>query len=173
MSKKILLTAAGVLLALFVSSLMVLRKDLKSIHTEKEEQNRLTELSIESFKYLDVKGSWNVRVRQGRSYRLEVAFDDQNRYLPIVEQRNDTLYLSIRGLDGENTPEVHAKIVTPFIRGARATGGAELWLRKFKSDTISIALDSSLLVSDENEFINSYYQTTGNSRIEQVDDPFK
>ncbi|WP_422358810.1 hypothetical protein [Reichenbachiella sp.] len=168
-SKKILITTAGILLALFVSSLMVLRGDVQAINAKQAAETQLTAVPVEAFKIIHFSGNWNVQVRQGRTYQVEVAFDPQNRYLPQLENRNDTLHFFIKG---DSALEVTAKVITPVLNGVKAEN-AYVTLKKFQVDSMSIKLDASHLIGEENKFIYTSYETTGDSRLEFLDDPFK
>lgn len=169
-SKKILLTLTGILLALFVSSLMILRNDTQEVFEERAMSNPLTAVPVREFKTLVVSGLWDITVRQGRVQRVEVAFDKEENYLPQLRQSGDTLYLSIKG---DSTAVVNAKIVTPVLEGVEANDGASVTLTKFKKDSISIKLRDSYFSDKENEFVHVFYQTEGQTRIDFVDDPFQ
>ncbi|MEO9806041.1 MAG: hypothetical protein ABJF04_22470 [Reichenbachiella sp.] len=169
-SKKVLLTVAGILLALFVSSLMILRRDIQTINEQTKLANQLTSVPVEEFKFLHFSGLWEVQVKQGRVYKVELTFDQEGSYLPQLENINDTLYFSI---DGDSLVSVRARVITPFIGGVLGEDGAHIHLRNFKLDSMSIALNNSHLIGEENEFIYTSYKTTGNSGIELIDDPMK
>lgn len=168
-SKKILITTAGILLALFVSSLMVLRSDVQAIYAKQTADVQLTAVPIEAFKVLHFSGNWDVQIRQGRAYKVEVAFDSQSRYLPQLENRNGTLHFLIKG---DSSIAVKAKVITPVLRGVKAEN-AYITLKNFQLDSMTIKLDASHLTGEENKFIYTSYETTGNSKIEFLDDPYK
>lgn len=169
-SHKILITTAGVLLALFVSSLMVLRGDVQTIIESKALTNPLTNVPVEQFKAIHFSGNWKVQIKQGRSYKVELAFDKEGNYLPQLENRNDTLYFSIQG---DSLAQVEARVFTPYLNGIKAINGANIRLRNFDVDTMNFVLDHSHLIGEENKLIYTSYVTTGNSKIEFIDDPFK
>lgn len=169
-SKKILLTVAGVLLALFVSSLMMLRRDLQTIHEQAQMTNPLTIVPVEQFKSLHFSGLWDVQARQGRVYKVELAFDKNSDYLPQIENINDTLYFSI---DGDSSVRVRAKVIAPFVSSIQGVKGAKIHLKNFELDSMSVRLDDSHLIGEENKLIHTSYVTTGNSRIDFIDDPYK
>lgn len=168
-SKKILITTGGILLALFVGTLMVLRSDVRAIYAKQAADVQLTAVPVEAFKVLHFSGKWNVQVRQGRTYQVEVAFDRQNRYLPQLENRNDTLHFLIKG---DSSLVVKAKVITPILSGVKAEN-AHVTLKNFEVDSMSIKLDASHLIGEENKFIYTSYETTGDSKIEFLDDPYK
>lgn len=168
-SKKILITTAGVLLALFISSLMVLRSDVQAINASLADDVQMTAVPADAFDVLHFAGHWIVQVRQGRTYQVEVAFDPQNRYLPQLENRNDTLHFFIKG---DSSLAVKAKVITPVLRGVKAEN-AYVTLKNFQLDSMTIKLDASHLTGEENKFIYTSYETIGNSKIEFLDDPFK
>lgn len=169
-SKKILLTVAGVLLALFVSSLMLLRTDIKRINEQAKLDNPLVQVPVTAFEALQFSGRWEVQVRQGRAYKVELSFDEQNRYLPLLNHSNDTLFFSIRG---DSSMIAQARVVTPFIKSIEALGGATVTLKNFNLDSMTVVLNSSRLVAKENKLAYTSYQTSGNSLIEFIDDPMK
>ena len=81
-----MITTAGILLALFVSSLIgATGRCCKAIYAKQAADVQLTAVPVEAFKVIHFSGNWNVQVRQGRTYQVEVAFDPQNRYLPQLE----------------------------------------------------------------------------------------
>lgn len=169
-SKKILLTVAGILLALFVSSLMILRNDTLEVFKERALKNELTAVPVREFTSLVVTGSWDIHVRQGRMQKVEVAFDKAGNYLPQLKQSGDTLYLSIKG---DSTARVSARVVTPALESLSANQRAKVTLTKFKTDSITVKLKDSHFMDLENEFIHVSYQTEGETRIDFEDDPFK
>ncbi|MEP5364763.1 MAG: hypothetical protein ABJQ37_13010 [Reichenbachiella sp.] len=168
-SKKILITTAGILLALFISSLMVMRSDVQAIYASRAADVQMTAVPVEAFSVLHFAGNWKVQVRQGRTYQVEVAFDPQNRYLPQLENKNDTLHFLIKG---DSSIAVKAKVITPVLRGVKAEN-AYVTLKNFQLDSMTIKLDASHLTGEENKFIYTSYETIGNSKIEFLDDPFK
>ncbi|SMD31757.1 hypothetical protein SAMN04488029_0094 [Reichenbachiella faecimaris] len=168
-SKKVLITTVGILLALFISSLMVMRSDVQAIYASQTADVQMTAVPVEAFGVLHFAGHWNVQVRQGRTYQVEVAFDSQNRYLPQLENRNDTLHFLIKG---DSSIAVKAKVITPVLRGVKAEN-AYVTLKNFQLDSMTIKLDASHLTGKENKFIYTSYETIGNSKIEFLDDPYK
>lgn len=168
-SKKILITTTGILLAILVSSLMLLRSEVQTIFEAQAAVNPLTNVPVEPFKVVHLSGNWKVQIRQGRTYKVEVAFDSENKYLPQVENRNDTLHLLIKG---DSSLAVRATVVTPFLSGIKAEN-ADITLKNFELDSVAIKLHASHLKGEENKFLYTSYETTGNSEIEFLDDPYK
>ncbi|MEP2025627.1 MAG: hypothetical protein ABJH98_08120 [Reichenbachiella sp.] len=168
-SKKILITTTGILLALFVGTLMVLRNDVQAIYAKHTAEVQLTAVPVEAFSVLHFSGNWDVQVRQGRSYLVKVAFDPQNSYLPQLDNSKDTLHFFIKG---DSSIAVKAKVVTPVLSGVKAEN-AHITLKNFQVDSMTIKLEASHLKGEENKFIYTSYETTGNSKIEFLDDPYK
>ena len=82
---------------------------------------------------------------------------------------NDTLHFLIKG---DSALAVKAKVVTPVLSGVKAEN-AYVTLKNFQVDSMSIKLHASHLKGEENKFIYTDYETTGNSKIEFLDDPYK
>ena len=169
-SKKILITTVGILLAILVSSLLVLRKDLNGIIEAQAKANPLISVPVESFQVIQLNGNWKVQIRQGRTHQVEMAFDPNSSYIPQLESRGDTLFFSITG---DSTSTVEAKIVSPYIHAIQAYNGANIRLKKFELDSLTILLNDSHLIGEENKLLYTSYVTSGDSKLEFMDDPFK
>lgn len=169
-SKKILITVTGILLALFVSSLMVLRSDVHSVFDSNSSGILMSSIPIEPFKTIHISGNWKVQIKQGRAYKAEVAVDRTSQYLPQFENRNDTLFLTIQG---DSLALVSANIVAPYMNSLVAENGVSVKLKSFELDSMTMVLDDSHLIGDENKLTYTSYVTTGNSKLEFLDDPMK
>ncbi|MEP3386638.1 MAG: hypothetical protein ABJO02_00535, partial [Reichenbachiella sp.] len=74
-----------------------MRSDVQAIYASRAADVQMTAVPVEAFSVLPFAGNWKVQVRQGRTYQVEVAFDPQNRYLPQLENKNDTLHFLNKG----------------------------------------------------------------------------
>lgn len=167
-SKRILLTVAGIFIALLITSMLVLRKDAQWVLAQAG-YDLYEAAPVGEFTRLDFSDHWSVSIRQGREYKVELL--DRELTLPKVKNIDGTLYFES---DSSDSGDFRARIVMPFLKGIKAVGGSTVHLKRFESDSLDVILKDSVTFIGEEitvEFID--YQTTGNVRLQWKDNPME
>lgn len=172
-SIKILIITTGVLIALLVTGLMILRTDIIEIVAELEKNSKFREVEAEKFRGVDFSENWSVRITPGIQQKVEVEFDEQV-YKTRLENRNGILHFTMDVKDSTAMPKtVKARITTPFIYEIRASKGTNIDLERFDLDSLYVEIeDQGSFKGSENKFEYVSFKTLGKVGIEWIDDPF-
>lgn len=163
-SKKIILTAALLFIALLVAGLWMLKHDLQPI-LEKENQKKYQTVSAGRFESLDFSANWNVRIKQGREFIVELQEGTSSK--PKVENINGTLYFKT---DTGNQDTLYAKITVPSMKNIKAVRGAKVHLENFDSDSVKVMLDGGAFSGKNNHFKHISFKTSGDASLEFSED---
>lgn len=174
-SKKILVTVAGILIALLVAGLLMLRNDLLRLLSQEESENNYQEVPVDTFEALDFSSRWTVRIRQGREHKVEVAVAEGDALKSRLKNVDGTLYFHAESAgEQETTERIQARVTLPTLREIKAARGTEIRLESFEADSLSIILEDSVSFTGvENEIVHLSFQTYGEALIQWTDDPFK
>ncbi len=161
-SKKILIGIAGFLIIALVVTLLVLRRDMKTIMANAS-MLVYKEIPVDSFSHLKISANWKVRIKQGKNHKFELGTTEGNYIHPTLTNENGTLHLIV-----EETPEkpttglVYARITAPILHTIRAEGNSYVEMKTFWSDSILIILeDSSTYVGDNLDFKKIQFKSSG------------
>lgn len=173
-SYKMLLIISGVITALFITGLMVLRKDLDSLPKSNLE---FEEVILGSFNKVAVSDYWNVKVTQGRVCSVKLFYDETSKVTkPKLYISDSTLMISIDStdLDYNYFNRISIEIIAPKIRSFDVGDSSRLHLKGLNMDSISIHLgDASTFISEENTFKHLLFESLGSSSIEYIADPYE
>ena len=174
-SKKILISVAGILIALVVVGLLMLRNDLLRLLSQEALENNYQEVPVDPFEALDFSARWTVRIKQGREHKVEVAVAEGGGLKPNLENVDGRLYFHAERADQpETTERLRARVTLPSLREIKAAHDTEIRLENFKADSLRIILeDGGLFTGVENEIEHVSFQTSGEARIQWTDDPWK
>ncbi len=168
-SKKILISTAGILIAIFITGLMFFRSEVNSIMASADLKMPFSATEVGEFYNLDFSSNWTVNIRQGRRHEVEVARDGT--FEPKVENIQGTLYFKIDSTSSDGEGNLYARITTPDIKKIKATGTTRIELKNFQSDSLTVILeDRGIFISDKNTIKHVFYQTSGEASIEFTDD---
>jgi len=174
-SQKILVVLAGMSLILLVTFLLVIRKDLQLFQIKTELANNYKVIPVDNFNALDFSSHWDVKIWQGRAYKVELAIDEASMLTPKLKNIDGTLYFDVDSTDNKGKiTSLRAKITTPFLHAIKAAKGAMISLNDFKSDSIKVVLeDGAVFKGEENQFEYTSFKTSGDVSIQIIDDPYK
>lgn len=172
-SYKILLITAGIMTALLITGLMILRQDFGSLSNT---SIKYKEIILEPFNQVKTSQHWDITVTQGRTYSLRVLYDDPNDIVKYELTNNDSI-LNI-GIDTANTNYTYAdkasiQITAPRIKYFDIGDSSTLRLKAINIDSLSVHLGhASLLISEESAFEHFLFESLGSSSIEYIADPY-
>lgn len=136
-TSKILLGILGSVMALMVVGLIILNKDLIAYQEAKPNQIRYESVAVGEFEHATFSGSWRVRVRQGREFKLEIGFPDSLRWSSNLS--SDTLRLELDTTrDNTIKPIGYARLTSPFLLSIRLDTANELYLDELTQDSLQI-----------------------------------
>lgn len=161
-SKKLLLIVAGLITILLVISLIVLRRDIKTLK-EKQTFIEYQLVPVESFSSVDFSSNWIVQVKQGKDCKVELAIDKDSGYNPTLDNKNETLYFSVNPVQAiDNTEGLHARVTAPFLHFIKAKGNTEIVMKNYWSDSLTVVLsDSSTFSGKNNDFTKVKFKASG------------
>lgn len=171
-NKKILLIAAGIILVLLISSLLVLRNDMWSALNKAGLESNYETVAADNFDRLDFSDQWIVKIRQGRGYKVQLAVEQGAGLKPRLENIGGTLYFKVEEADARDTQKVHAKVTMPDLKEVKAAGGTKIYLENFESDSLSILLENGVAFTGKNNHFNHIsFKTSGEALIQLTGDP--
>ena len=113
-SKKILIIIAFFLVAIWITTLFLVRKDIQTILAGRS-QVEYRPVSVERFSSLDFSGQWKVTVRQGKDCKVELGSAEGEDTDTELSHSNGTLHLS-------SEKHVYARITAPDLQVIKAGG---------------------------------------------------
>lgn len=166
LSNKIILSIAAIMVALMIISLLMIRKDMKNLIAESGIEYETEEYS--EFRNLDISDHWNVRIKQGRTHKVEIAREHGSIIEPLIENRNDTLFLRLDTNNlGRNIKPVKVRITTRSLKSVRAVENSIVRMDNFNVDTLNVILYNGGSFSAKNNQLNYVsFETSGNSNID-------
>ena len=91
------------------------------------------EESISGFDRLDISHTFDVDIIQSQTYSLVVELDDNLVEYLVIEQRGDTLVLSLEDNQSYNRITLKALISMPTLRALEASGASDVKFTQFSS----------------------------------------
>jgi hypothetical protein len=162
-SKKILITISGILIAILITTMLVLRKDIKTL-METQDLIEYKAVQVEDFVALDFSTSWDVFIKQGKDCKVELAMKDGTNLQPKLENKSGTLFLKVEASPENNKPGyIYARVTAPILHEVRARGNTDILMRNFWSDSIHVVLqDSSKYSGKNNDFMKIIFKASAN-----------
>ena len=164
-SKKLLLIVAGFITILLVISLVVLRRDIKTL---KENQTFIEYqlVPVESFSSIDFSSNWIVQVKQGKDCKVELAMEETGNLKPKIENRDKILFFSLDPAQAiDKTEGLHARVTAPLLYFIKAKGNTEIIMKSYWSDSLTVILtDSSTFLGRNNEITQINFKASANNR---------
>ncbi len=173
-SIKFLLSITGILVALLIISLAVLRQDIKAIIAS-ELESKYETVEPGHFHSLSFSPGWKVTIRQGRKHRVLIANEKRDFLKPSMINNGDTLFFSIDAAPlHQLSQKLHVRITAPKLNTIKAAEGTEIDIKTFSSDSLQVLLaDQSSFTGNENLFEFIHFITSGKTSIQWTDDPLK
>ena len=168
-SQKILITTAGMLIAILIVGLVFLRNQVKELITRTQLEYNYQTLQVENIRNLDFSGDWIVKIRQGRDDKIEVGFDGDLK--PEVQNIQGTIYFKPdTTLSTSFEGKLYAKITAHSLKKIRAVNGTKIEMKRFHSDSLSVTLEnSSVFTGDNNKIDYASYKTLGEVWLNIID----
>ena len=142
LSNKILVITAGLVMAGIITGLIVARNFALQWIRNTEVKSGYKTIAVGNFEYIDFSNNWNVRIKQGNEYKVELAIEGGSELKPKLENINGTLYFKVDRLDSmQNYGSINARITTPFLKGIKAGLRTKINLENFQSDSLRILLE--------------------------------
>jgi hypothetical protein len=153
-SKKILIAIAFLLVALWVTTLFLVRKDMQTILAGRS-QVEYRPVPVDTFSSLDFSGQWTVSVRQGKDCKVELGTDGGGNPDPELSHHDGTLHLTSK-------TDVYAIITAPDLQVIKAAGNTRIEMKHFWTDSITVILDDgSSFTSRQNDFKYILFKAPG------------
>jgi hypothetical protein len=169
-SKKIILTIAGLFIALLLISLAILRKDLQEMLLEADLKNKYKTVAVGDFEALDFSANWKVKIIQGKECKLELSMKEDSTLKPGLENSNGTLYFKPDTTSGKgNSGSMVARVTLPSLKTIKATSGTKILLENFKSDSLTIVLHGGTFTGKNNKFKHLSFKASGEAQLEFTD----
>ncbi len=170
-SKIIIITTACMVLALLITGGLLLRGSIDR-YMESVPQLNFRAFTTESFSEVSFSDNFDVRIRQGREYKVELAGDEMIVPEPEISIHNGVLTVSAgQGTDSTITQTIHARITTRSLRVIRAADRSAIDMKNFQGDTLWIDLkDSCSFTGVNNRFRYVSVKTSGDAVIRLTDE---
>ncbi len=171
-SKKILLITGCIVLVGVITSLIVMRNFALQFLRKTEAESKYKAVAVANFERLDFSANWNVRIRQGNEYRVELAVEENSLLNPKLESIGGTLYFKVDSIEStKNTGSLYAKVTAPSLQGIKAMRGTKIRLENFQSDSIRLILgDGNAFTGYNNHFSYIFFKTSGDVSLQLTDD---
>lgn len=165
-NKILLFALGGVVVALIITGLLLLRNDVATL-AEKDQEYQFTEVGVASAERFYINGMWDIRLHQGRKFKLEVISETQS---------DDT-----RWSTNEEVLEFHhgvkdtcrVRLTVPILKEVIAENNAILKFNRFEGDTLRITLGEGVAMIDNNSrFKCVELNTKGNTSIKTLNTDF-
>ena len=150
-SKKMLLFIAGFIIVLLIIFVVILRNNVQSTRSGIEVQWIYKTLSVGNFEKLDFSSHMIVRIKQGKECKVEYTAEMDSVLKPVFKSINGTLYLKVDSIiKAEKAGSMRVKITMPSLLGIKATGGTEIQLDNFQTDSVSVILENGCVFKGKN-----------------------
>ena len=173
-SQKILITGSGIITALLITSMVVIRDDIQAVFAKRNLDSLYKTLPVEKFARLDFSSAnWNANIRQGIEYKLELAVEDSTALRPIIRNVDGTLYFSIDTIQAKgNTGIIKVKISTPLLTAIKSVSGTRIHLRDFQLDSLAVDIqDGCVFTGTDNKLKKVSIKSSGDAWIELRETP--
>lgn len=173
-SVKILLTTAGVLIAIMVTGITLLKNDARTIALKSRLINEYGLVSVEPFDHIILGEGWDVKVSQGRAYQVEIDLELIERSEALVKSDDGILHFMDALRDSSDTELKLARVTVPKLRSIEATKKTKILLRDYITDTLSVNMNGGGdFSSKENQIEYLSFKSSGESSFEWLDDPYQ
>lgn len=161
-NKILLLAFGGVMVALVITGLLLLRNDVAAL-SEGSEEYQYSEAEVMPAERIHIKGMWNIRFQQGRKFKLEVAGETQ---------ADDTQWATNDGvleLRHGIKDTCRARLTLPVLKEVIAEESTRLTLNRFEGDTVNVTLGEGVtLIDNNNRFMCMQLDTKGNTTVKML-----
>jgi len=162
-SKKLLLSVAGLIIAILIIFVAILRDTVQSIQLRTEIKRNYRTVSVDDFERLDFSSHWIVRVKQGKECKVELTAEDDSVFRGGLKNINGTLYFKVdSAMAKNNTDSIYVRITMPSLRVIKAVRGTKIHLESFQSDSLRVILENGCEFTGNNNSIkHASFKTSG------------
>lgn len=158
----------GILVALLVAALMVIRNDLAWLLAQ-ESKVTYEEFAVGKFTALDFPANWDVKVRQAREYKVEIATEGIAGAKPTVENLGGALLFTTAD-SAAGVGRIRARITLPLLQSIKGGPGTKIDIGEFESDSVSVSLENGgTFVGYNNLFKFLSLKSSGEASIQITD----
>ncbi len=167
-SKKILITAFGLVTVLLISSMIIIRDDIETSFTTRTALEGFKPLSVEKFERVDFSANWSVTIKHGPAYKLEIANNDSSVLKPRIHAENKTLYFSVDTIQSTGAlGNIRVRITTPELKAITSLRDTHIHLSNMKSDSLTLDIqDGCVVTGTDTRFKFVSFKSSGDARIE-------
>jgi len=164
-SKKILLFVGSCTIVTLVIYVVILRNTVQTARSKTEVKHDYRTVSIDNFEKLDFTSPMIVRIKQGKDCKVEYTAEADSVLKPMIENINGTLYFKADST--ENSASMHVIITMPSLLEIKATGGTEIQLENFQSDSVNVILRNGCVFKGKNNSLKRvFFKTSGDASLE-------
>lgn len=168
-SKKIVLTLLGVFIALLVTGLMLLKNDMRAVVDKMNAEFKYEEVAVKEFERLEFSSDWEVKIRPGNEYKVELSMPEHSGISPNLKNRDGTLFFDVDSPNEISTETLRAKVFTPKLTSIKAGQNTLIQMNDMDTDTLDITIDNGVFKGKGNKLDIVTFTTSGNTVI-QIED---
>ena len=170
-SNKIITYVSGLIVITMITGLIILRKDVQSFIST-EAVVTYSPIKVDKFHSLDFSDNWNVTIRQGNNYVVELQNFKDPSISPNINVQNGTAYFQADSVLMDRNKTIHVRITAPKLETIRAINGSEISMRYFATDSLNLILEDGCLFRGKENAIEFFdIKTSGESVLELTDNP--
>jgi len=170
-SNKILLGISGFLIIYLITGLVALRNEALEMLSQAELENKYEAVPVDTFQGVDFSAHWDVNIKQGKEYKVELAASEKGELKPILENREGILYFTVEGYKEKETDEkINVKVTAPTLKEIKTVKGTKIHLANFTADSLNIILENGgEFTGDSNQLNYVSFKTSGDAWLQLTD----
>ena len=172
-SRKILSIVGGIFLIYFVTAMIVVRNDIRTLLEKEGQDQSFINVPVEPFEKIVFSTNWDAQVKYGLRHKIEIQTDPNRTWTYTVRNDQEFLRFEIDSTFDSNT-KIKARITTPYVDFIQVDGNSEIEFSNFTGDSLWIVMnDNSIVTGRESKFVFLSQVTSGNAQFNLIDDPTK
>ncbi len=169
---KILLGITGFLIIYLITGLVALRNETMELLSKTQLENKYKTMPVDTFAGVDFSAHWNVIIKQGKEYKVELAADESGVLKPNLENREGMLYFKVETVGEVKNQRINAKVTVPSLKEIKIVQGTNLHLGNFTADSLNIVLENGgEFIGNNNQINYTSFKTSGDAWLQLTDDP--
>ena len=167
-SRKILIAVAGLILVTFFIAILLLRNDVQSLVQKDVLKYKYQSVNVNDFEKLYFSSHWIVRIRPGKTCKVESTAGENAFLKPTMENINGTLYFKIDTTAAkENTDSIYVRITMPSLKEIKAVNGTTIQIENFQVDSLCVMLENGCVFKGINNTIkHTSFKTSGENQLD-------
>lgn len=140
-----------------------------------EDRNKLTDEDLSDFKELEIRGIFDVKVRRGDEYRVEMIGSESDKMKYKIFRAGEALIIEYKGQknknfdwnsDAFNVDQIRINITMPNLEKIEAEGYGNINFENFDSDDFDIEVRGPVKVKGELNVQDLVIDLTGKSEVD-------